>query len=218
MTGARLGKREALLVGAVPAGIAALAVTRTWLTGRSADPVLGSAVLEITGTAAAPAILPLALVALAGTIAILTVGRVARLIALVLLGLASVWMVASAAAVINDPVGPLRAKAASEAGRIGSAEVTSAVIGPWPWVALAAGVVMFVGTAVIWSAQRAWTGLSAKYEVPDAAGPRDAGVGAGGGLASARRAASGADTWAALDQGIDPTLTTGPAEPDRDGP
>lgn len=207
-----VGKRQALLIGAVPAAIAALAATRTWLSGRSADTVLSNSVLTLGGTAAAPAVLPLALVALAAIVAVLTVGRVARMISLVLLLLASLGMVASALAVISDPAGPLRTKAASEAGRIGSAEVTGVSVGPWPWVALVAGLALCAGSILIWRAQRRWSGLSAKYEVPGNSGTgadRAAGADTAGG--------SGKGTWAALDEGIDPTLETGPTEPDRGG-
>ena len=70
----RLGKRNAFVLLAVPTLLLLLLTTRTWVTGRTDDPVLGQATVAVTGSQAAPAVVALGAVALAALVAVLTGG------------------------------------------------------------------------------------------------------------------------------------------------
>lgn len=190
-------KRSVALLVAVPALVLLLATTRTWVTGRTSDPLLGGAVAA-TGGQVAPAATACGAVALAATVAMLTAGRRGRLAAAALLVLAAAGAVLSVVTVLRDPGAALGRVAASGLGRSTPVETTAAVTG-WVWVAVGAGAVLLVGSLLAVRAVGRWQGLSGRYDAPAAGGPDAAGE------VSAGRRGERLTTWDDLSRGVDPT-------------
>lgn len=201
---AGLTKRMTFLVLVVPALVMLLAGTRTWATGRSADPILGGATIEVAGSQAAPGVIALAAVALAGTVALLTGGPRLRRVSAVIIALAAVGATILTLLVILDPAGALGTAAAERVGRTGRV-TTVASLTFWAWPALVAGVLLTVLGVLAVPASGRWEGLSSRFDRPEPQGADPRG---------ARRSA-----WDDLSDGQDPTLEPGADEPDgRDGP
>jgi uncharacterized membrane protein (TIGR02234 family) len=198
------GKRAVSALVAVPALLVMLAATRVWLTGRSADPLLGGGVVSATGSQLAPGVVALAAVAVVGLVATLTVGPRLRRACAVVLALAALGAVALTLPPLLDPVGALGRVAASGLGRTGAVNTTADVSG-WAWVGLAAAAVLLAASPVAVVAAGRWSGLSARYEAPGRV-PVDRGT---------RRSA-----WDELSEGGDPTVRprTDPARPPAAGP
>ena len=78
VTGRLTGKRVVSVAVAVPALVQLLAATRTWLTGRSAEPLLGGGAVSATGGQVAPGVVALTLVCLVALVTTLTGGRAVR--------------------------------------------------------------------------------------------------------------------------------------------
>ncbi|MDJ0336917.1 Trp biosynthesis-associated membrane protein [Cryobacterium sp. PH31-O1] len=148
--------------------LALLAWTQMWVQAEVGLPDAGTQVLEIDGAVAAPALTALALsgFALAGALTI--AGRFIRVVlgALeVLLGF-SVFLAAYLA--VEDPSQASAAAVTAATGIAGHESIKLSVIGtvvtPWPFVALAAAVIMAAtGVAVILTSAR-WPGQTRKYQ------------------------------------------------------
>lgn len=191
------GKPAVLVLGVLGAAVVVVAASRTWVTGRVSDAVLGSASLEVTGSEAAPGLVALALVVAAATVAALTTGRVARMLALALDAgalLAAAWLTVRVLLVPEAVLGPV---AAAAAGRTGSLPTTASA-SAWPWVALAALAGAGAGVVLAVSGARSWSGLSSRYDAPTGGG----GVGSRGERVSS--------DWDRLSAGEDPTAPTDP--------
>ncbi len=185
-----LTKRSVFLMLVLPSLVLLLAATRTWVTGRSTDPVLGQATVAATGAQAAPGVAALGAVALVAVVAVLTGGRRIRRVSSVLLVLAALAATLLTAAVVADPTAALGRLAAGGLGRTGSVDTTAARTA-WPWVALLAGVALTAASVVATVAVGRWQGLSSRFETP--AGGVD--------RRGARRTA-----WDDLSEGHDPTV------------
>ncbi len=210
MTTSLTGKRAVSVAVAVPALVLLLATTRTWLTGRSAEPLLGGGVVSATGSQVAPGVVALALVCLVALVTTLTGGPVVRRASSVVLVLAAAGAVALTVAPLTDPEQALGRVAASGLGRTGVVR-TTAEVSAWAWTALVAGVLLFLASLLAAVAAGRWSGLSSRFEVPvDESGePESAGEREPTPAESGR--GTHRTTWDELSEGRDPTVE--PADP-----
>jgi uncharacterized membrane protein (TIGR02234 family) len=158
-------KRVVSAAVAVPDLVLLLATTRTWITGRSAEPLLGGGAVSATGSQVAPGVVALALVCLVALVTMLTGGPVVRRVSSVVLVLAAAGSVALTVAPLADPEQALGRVAAAGLGRTGVVRTTAEVSG-WAWTALVAGVVLFLASLLAAVAAGRWSGLSSRFEVP----------------------------------------------------
>lgn len=168
MTVADGATRERLAASAgvaAGAGLMLLAVSRTWVHAVANDPLAGRLAVDATGRQAAPVVAAVALVALAGAIAILTLRTVGRVVAGLLLVLAAGAAGAAALGVARTPSDALRSVLSDATGRSGGA-LPAAQHTAWPWVAIAGAVLVLLGAAVAVVRARRWSGLSARYDAP----------------------------------------------------
>jgi uncharacterized membrane protein (TIGR02234 family) len=193
----------ALLLQLLGAAGALLLATRHWQTITTPRPrPFRDDVLSVTGRTADAAPTALALVALAGVIAVIaTRGVVRRLIGIVVAfaGAALVWRSLAALGAVSQS----RARSLVESKHSG-AEVGAAaridVHAVWPVLSVCCGALLLIaGVLVVWRGHR-WGAMSAKYDRP-------AGGGAGEDEQQARARAD-ASLWSALDRGVDPTEPT----------
>jgi uncharacterized membrane protein (TIGR02234 family) len=185
----------ALLLDLVGAGGALLASTRTWQTVTTPRPApLHDDVLHLTGRTVDAAPTALALVALAGVVAVLaTRGIVRRGVGgvLALAGIGLVWRAVASSSAIS--VRRARTLVTDRHATVDASSVVSHVgtHAVWPALTLACGVfVAASGALIAWRGHR-WQVMSARYEAAPA--PE----------ADASKAA--ATLWTALDRGEDPT-------------
>jgi uncharacterized membrane protein (TIGR02234 family) len=178
---------------------ALLAATRTWQVVRVRQPPpLPDEVLSVSGRTVDAAVTALAVVALAGVVALLATRGVARRIVGVVVALVGVGMIWRAA-LATAAIGATRARAlvrehhpgVSLVGAAAPHVSTSAI-----WAALTIACGALVTFAGAWAGLRGnrWSTMSARYESRAAAADPDA--------ARARAATS---MWNALDRGDDPT-------------
>jgi uncharacterized membrane protein (TIGR02234 family) len=185
----------ALLVDVVGAGGALLIATRHWQTITTPRPApLRDDVLEVSGRTVDAAPTALALVALAGVVAVLaTRGAVRRVVGavLALAGLGIVWRaIASSGAVSADRA---RSLVSDHHPTVEvSATVPHVATHPlWPVLTVFGGVlVALAGALIAWRGHR-WRAMSARYETPP--------------TQEADSARTAATLWTKLDRGEDPT-------------
>ena len=179
------------------AGLALFAVTRTWSVTVEQRIGLSDLRTEQTGADVEPWLVGLALVALAGTGALLaTKGRVRRGLG-VLLTLVGAGIAA----------GAVLARVRTEAGEAGAAAAV------WPVACVIGGAAVALGGVLAARHGHLWSAMSARYErstVPSAPAPAAAGSGppAAAGQDPAPTPMQPTDNrafWEALDRGDDPT-------------
>lgn len=210
---ARVEFAAALALQLVGAAGALVLAGRTWQTIVTPRPrPLGDSVLQLTGGTVDAASSALALVALAGVVAVLATrgpGRVAIGVVLAGVGAALVWRAMAGGATI----GPARARAfvQSHPGVGADPGAVSRVTVHSGWAALSAGCGLLVLAAGLLIALRGrhWASMSARYETPAARGDLDE--------ETARTRAS-ALLWSALDRGHDPTGEPAGAEGEAGSP
>lgn len=189
-------KRMVMLLGVIGAVLALATSTRIWIT---IQPEVGSVkipLIEVTGADASAAIAALAIVALAGSLAALIAGPVARYIVAGILFIVGGGIIASAVSVLADPV-------AAATTKVGEATGLSAAGGDydvafWPYVTILAGIVLVANALILAIASRSWKS-SKKYA-------RDA-VADSGSEESATPTGQidGITGWDSLSRGDDPT-------------
>ena len=185
----------ALLLDIVGGAGALLVASRHWQTITTSRPApLRDDVLQVSGRTVDAAPTALALVALAGVVAVLaTRGVVRRIVGVVLslAGLGLVWRaIASAGAVSVDRA---RSLVSDHHPTVDvTASVPHVVTHPgWPVLTVVAGVLVAAAGALIgWRGQH-WQAMSARYETPPAQ--------------DADPARTAATLWTKLDRGEDPT-------------
>jgi uncharacterized membrane protein (TIGR02234 family) len=185
----------ALLLDLVGAGGALLVSTRTWQTVTTPQPApRHDDVLELSGRTVDAAPTALALVALAGVVAVLATRGLARRIVGGVLAVAGAGLVWRALA-SSSAVSTRRARTlVSEHHRTVDASVVVPHVtthGAWPVLTLVCGVlVASSGALIAWRGHR-WRAMSAKYGAPPTADDDPA--------------KAAAKLWTALDRGEDPT-------------
>lgn len=205
-------RRERLLVGlavALGAALMLLAVSRPWAHAVVDDPLAGRLSVEATGRQAAPVVAAVALVALAGAVALLTLRTVGRVVAGLLLVLSGAAAAAAAVAVERTPSDALRSVIAGATGRSGEA-LPVAHQTAWPWVAVVGAVLVLVGGAAGVARARTWSGdagLSGRYDSPVRATAPTSGGRADEPQGPDERSAGSdvPDPWDRLSRGEDPT-------------
>jgi uncharacterized membrane protein (TIGR02234 family) len=185
-------KRVVSALVAVPALLLLLATTRSWITGRAADPLLGGEI-SASGAQLAPGVVALAAVCLVALVALLTGGpRVRRLSALV-----TVVAAAGAAALTIWPLTDAQANlgriAAGSLGRTGTVPTTASTTA-WAGIGVIAALALVVTAVLAFVAAGRWSGLSSRFDAPG-----EATAGADRGI---RRT-----PWDELSEGRDPTET-----------
>jgi len=184
-------------------GLALLAWTQVWASVRLAADGTTQQVLDVTGTIAAPGLTALALAGLALAGALTIAGVVIRVVLGLLEMLLGVSVVLSAALAIADPIGASAAAVTTATGIAGSdstrAAVSSAALTAWPFLALAAGILMLLtGLAVCVTARR-WPGPTTRYDATRFEPVTDAATGR-------TRPRDAVDDWDGLTRGDDPTV------------
>jgi uncharacterized membrane protein (TIGR02234 family) len=204
------GKRSVSAAVTVPALLLLLATTRTWLTGRSAEPLLGGSLVSATGSQVAPGVVALGLVCLVALVTTLTGGPVVRRVSSVVLVLASAGAVALVVPPLSDPEQALGRVAAAGLGRTGVVR-TTAEVSVWAWVALVAGTLLVLASILAAVAARRWSGLSSRFEVPADTGTSGRPADAPAEAAPVTRRGTPHTAWDELSEGRDPTVE--PATP-----
>jgi uncharacterized membrane protein (TIGR02234 family) len=211
MAGALSGRRglvtavTSLLVGGTVALVVAQA---TWVHiasgGRGVSTKLDSGFhpaveLMVKGTEAVPAVVPLALLALAGVVGVIATRGLLRRVVGAVIAVCGTGLAAVGVLVLADPDRIVPSALGAQSLDPGLADtLTVSVTWVWPALVLLAGVLVTIGgtLAVGWSAR--WPAMGARYEAPTGAARSDRAV----------------DAWTALDRGEDPTVQPpAPASP-----
>lgn len=201
--GAERMKLPAILGLVIGSGLALLSWSQGWFTVRLVDGQAtagGATALEVGGAIASPALAALSLagLALAGALAI--AGPVIRLVLGVLAVVLGGCIVLAASVSLGGPVAavsPAVADATGVAGADPTAElVASTTATPWPFAAIAGGVLIALAGVVVLVTGRAWA-TSRRY-----GGVRLASEEAQPEIPASDRAV---DDWDGLSRGDDPT-------------
>jgi uncharacterized membrane protein (TIGR02234 family) len=155
-----------LALGVVGAALALLTATRPWLDVTVKDPLVGSGRLHPDGREVAALVPAAALVALAAAVTAVTMRRVGRQVAGLLLVAAGGAIASAAVSVINGPSGAAEETVRQATGRTGGLAVVTAGATGWPWVAVVAAVPIVLAGATTVVRGRGWSGLSARYDAP----------------------------------------------------
>lgn len=208
----------AVLLDLVGAAGALLIAGRTWQVVRTPRPKpLTDDVLRLTGRTVDAATTALALVALAGVVAIIATRGVARRVVGVVIaaaGIGTVWRAIIAGHAVD--AAQARAFVRSYHPTVATGAQTAptvSVTGSWPALTIGCGVlVALAGALVAWRGHR-WAALSARYEnrgraanAPTTTAARTADD------EDAAQARAAAAMWNALDAGDDPTSRTHPPD------
>jgi len=189
----RLDKRRAALAVALPAVVLLALSTQVWVRGTTGDVLSGGAV-DVTGAAAAPGAVGLAVICVVALLALMTGGRVIRNASAVVMVGSALGALAVTAFVALRPSVVVGDALSQQLARTTAPDATGVTTG-WGWAAVVAAVVLVCGTVVAAASSRTWFGLSARYDrTKPASGPR-------GEIRT---------TWDELSEGHDPTLRDGP--------
>jgi uncharacterized membrane protein (TIGR02234 family) len=185
------GRPAAVLTAGIGAGALLLASGRVWVHATVQDAVQnagGPVPLATTGREAQPLVLALALVAAAAAVALLIAGRWARVALGCCLLLAGAGAAAAAIAVLADPASAVRSPRSglvTTAGGVHDVQVTA-----WPWLAVAAGLVLVAAGVLTLVAGRRWAGANRRFDREGATpSPQE----------------NAPEVWDALSRGEDPT-------------
>ncbi|WP_313813188.1 Trp biosynthesis-associated membrane protein [Glutamicibacter sp.] len=185
--------RNLALFGALGAIIGLWSATRTWITVDVQSSTVQIPQIVVDGASAAPAITAVSIAVLAGSLALLIAGKIARYIIGAICLLAGVAVVASGAAAMANPQTASFAavsKATGLAQNAGDYTVTF-----WPTIAVIGGVLIVLQAVLVLVFSRSWAVKADKYARETgskAAAPKDA---------SSRNIAD----WEQFSAGEDPT-------------
>lgn len=195
---ARPTRRTAVLLGVAASGLL-LGVTRlTWVDALAANLTGTAQALEVGGSDAAPAVVALAVVALAASLATSLSSSWVRFVTGPVLVLAGAGAGAAAFGPLRDPVSAASGTVAEATGVVGGAIEAEATL--WPWLTVVPALLLvLVGAATVLVGGR-WPRRS-RYRSAAAAVAVDVDP-----------QADPAAAWDALTRGEDPTEQTEPAE------
>ena len=186
--------RAAVLLCLVGAAVVLLATGRAWTQVEvPAGPLADARTVAVTGADLAPGVRALALVGLAGVVALLATRTTGRLVVGLLLTVAGAGVVAAVLAA-DLTAGSLR-----EAGVPGAAVPVGATA--WPVLAALGGGLVAAGGLLAVLRGRSWPAMGARYEAPAAPAPAPAAPVQAAPVPPERA------LWEALDRGEDPTDT-----------
>lgn len=205
-------RRRTAVLWAVAAGALVLgAGAQTWVRSTGLSGLPGTEVTT-TGNQAAAVVPAMALVGMASGVALSMARRVGRLVTSVLLVLAGAVTGWAAVQAALAPADAARSQVSAATGT--TAEAASYAVTAWPWVALAAGVLLAACGAVVLVSGRGWR-ENRRYD--QRAAGATAGITAGATARTSGADASGAtgdagsgpvdeiDAWDELTRGEDPT-------------
>lgn len=191
------GPGLAVVLTLAGATLGLLSTARPWVRAIVEDPVVGRATITASGRQAAPVVPAVALVALAGGVALLLARTLGRRVTGVLLVLAGAAGVAATLTLLRTPLSGVSDQVARAVGVSGSTPASTHVTA-WPWVAVAGGVLVVVAGVLAVTMARVWAAPRDRYDVPAEVEQRR---GADGDGAPDDPGA----TWDALSRGEDPT-------------
>jgi len=157
-----------LALGVAGGAFALLTATRPWLLVTVKDPLVGSGQLHPTGRNVAALVPAAALVALAASVAAVTMRRVGRQVAGLLLVSAGAAMAAAAARVLMDAGAAAQESVRQATGRTAGLSAVTVTATVWPWLAIGAAALVVLAGAVTVVRGRQWSGLSPRYDAPAA--------------------------------------------------
>lgn len=180
-----------MAAGLLAAGAAFASALPVWMRAEVST-VLETSTLDISGADAAPAVTALALVAVAGAVAVRIAGPLVRRLVAALVALAGVGIVVNALGVVADPQGAAVTEVSAATGT--TAPANSYVLTVMPWLAVVAGVLVVLAGLWAFVVAPRWA-VGRKYDRSAARAAR---------LASAEEP-DDIDTWDSLSEGEDPT-------------
>lgn len=209
----RRPRRKTIILGVLALGAAAAfgATTQTWFVFTLKTPVAGGDTVTVAGTAATSAMTALSLAALAAAAAMAIAGRVARAVLAGLGVLLGAGVVTVTMQVLADPIHAGSTPISTKTGITGTHSVV-ALVGRtdtffWPFLALAAGVLLALASIAVLVDGHRWPAPSKKYgetegdtrrAFPNESEITDADE-------RARRGDVAVDHWDRLSRGEDPT-------------
>ncbi|KQN99593.1 hypothetical protein ASF21_12275 [Arthrobacter sp. Leaf234] len=159
----RFARRGIVVMGIVVLALLAFgSTTQTWLTVRLPQEAVQTPDLMIAGSDASTPVTAFALVALAAALAVSIAGRLARWVIAVILVLSGVGIALSSAGVALDPAAAAE-PAVGEAIGVSGLAGAEATAGVFPWLAVAAGVLLVLAAAWVVLAGRTW-GVNRRYD------------------------------------------------------
>lgn len=160
-----LTRKPVVVLLAIAAGIVLLAAGRAeWITG-TVDGVAGPVFASAIGTDAAPGLAGLALVAMAAAVAATTSGRIARWFSVIALVAVAAGVIALSLRAVLSAADVLGSVAAAQSGGTGSLEAAASA-NAWPWISMAAALVLLVAAVGAAVGGRRWGALGGRYERP----------------------------------------------------
>lgn len=182
-------RREAMLVAALcllGAALALVAAAQVWARVTvAAGPGLPEVSVAPAGRELAPGAAGLALVGLAGAVALLATARFARTLTGLVLLASGLGVVTSSLTTVGDLHGAVAEVAGRAVGHT-SADAAAVLGTVWPWLCVLGGLLVAAAGALTVVRGRRWPGMSSRYD------------------ASAVSHSPGGQ-WEALDRGEDPT-------------
>jgi len=154
--------RYLAMVGVLGALLGFWTATRTWITVDVAASSVQIPQIVIDGASAAASVTAVCVVVLAGSLALLIAGKVARYIIASLSLLAGVAAAAAGISALSDPqavAATAVAEATGLAQNAGDYTVTA-----WPVIAVVAGVLMALQAVLIFVFARQWPTKASKYD------------------------------------------------------
>lgn len=198
-------KPLALGIVALLAGATMFAWSATWFMIELAPGASLDSAVPVGGDAAAPALVPLSLAALALVGALAIAAPIVRVVLAGILALLGAGISATGALAIARPDRAIASSVTTVTGLDGDRAIDSAVAmvatTPWPAVTITLGVLVIASAVILALTTRRWPGASRRYDGRDAAG---------GTATTAQTPASAVSDWDSLSAGDDPTGSTGP--------
>jgi uncharacterized membrane protein (TIGR02234 family) len=200
----RRGLVVGLLGGLAAGGLALLGASQPWARVEIAVAGVPRSTIETAGTSAVPWVGALALVILAGALAIIPTGGVLRRIVgvvVLLAALAAAIGTLTAGSAIDDALAEDVAESPASGGVDDAAVVAAADRPAWRWLCLGGSLMGVAAGALVASQGQRWPTMGSRYDAPS---------GRSSGQPSGRPTAStddqdDADLWKAMDEGRDPT-------------
>lgn len=197
----RTDKTVFVAVVLIGAGLALGSASRAWVLADVPD-LTAVPSLQVTGREVAGVVPAVALVGLAGVVAVLTTRRVGQVVTGALLAVAGAAAATVSAGVLRTPGPAVVAAVTTATGRTGVDGVSATVTG-WPWLGLASGVLIALGGCLAVARARSWAGLPSRYDITTAEVPMSETPAATAPVAEVAEDPS--LTWDRLTRGDDPT-------------
>ncbi|OMH33257.1 hypothetical protein BGP79_06075 [Tersicoccus sp. Bi-70] len=158
-------RARTVLITVVAAGAVFLTTTQTWVHATLTSGTVRSIEAAVNGSDAARSVTALALVALAGALALSIAGRVARVIVAILIVLAGLGSAVAAVSLLADPAAAANGEIATQSGVTGGNIVASAT--GWVGAAVVVALLLAACGVLVLIAGRRWDSAR-RFETPAA--------------------------------------------------